>query len=163
MKTVSELAKELGVSPQAIYKRINDTLKVDLNKHIQKDKRQRTVITTTGEELIKRSFEHVQTAIETDSNRVQTAFKEGLNEKLESVQNERLQEFKEQVDRLNKELENKQNTIESLQRQNEALIKQNENSQSIIFSMQKQQQVLIEAPGRKSWFDRFKRDKESEG
>lgn len=157
MKTVSELAKELGVSPQAIYKRINDTLKADLNKHVQKDKRQRTVITTAGEEMIKRSFEHVLNEFETNLNRVQNAIKEDLNEKLESVHNERVQDFKQQIERLNKELENKQNTIESLQRQNEALIKQNENSQIIIGTMQQQQQALLEAPGRKGLFSWLKK------
>ena len=154
MLTVSELAQELGVTPQAVYKRINGDLKLSLKKYIQKGKGGKIVIATEGAELIKQSFKPSLKPVDNDAG---NQFKDAFKESLEKVQIERIEDFKRQIESLNQQIERQQSSIEHLQRQNEALVQQNENSQRIIFTMQTQQK-LIEAPASKGWFSRFKKD-----
>lgn len=56
MKKVSEIAKELTVTRQSIYKRINSTLTDELTGHIFKDEKGSMLIDTEGVVILKESF-----------------------------------------------------------------------------------------------------------
>ena len=83
MKTVAQVAKELQVTPQAIYNRINKTFKTELKQHVKKDNGGKTVISEAGVELIKRSFEQVLNEFETGFKQVETDIAEHLRQENE--------------------------------------------------------------------------------
>lgn len=121
MKTVSELAKEIGVTPQAIYKRINKTLKTELKQHVKKDNSGKIVIAIDGVDLIKRSFEQDLNAFTTDSKQVQP---------------EIIEHMRQEIDYLRKQLNQKDELIakkdEQIQEQLREASKLHQNTQEIL-------------------------------
>ena len=134
-KTIKQLSKELKVTPQAIYKKINNQLNNELLNHITKGKRGETLVDKEGEDIIKSTFHKPVEQHNVNS----------LNNSL--------------LDILKTELEQKNILIESLTRQNENLIRQNENAQKLLANQQQQNQLLIEGSSQKlGFFDKwFKR------
>jgi len=133
MKKVSELAKELGVSPQSIYKRINKTFKQQLKQHVHKDESGKTLIDSGGEEIIKRSFKRKDDEPFTDT------FKEFLM----------------------KQVEEKDRQISELMKQNESLTNKLEIMQILLKNEQEKGRMLIEAKEEKQkgfFYRLFKRD-----
>ena len=136
MKKVSELAKELGVSPQSIYKRINKTFKQQLKQHVHKDESGKTLIDSGGEEIIKRSFKRKDD--------------EPFNEPFTDT-------FKEF---LVKQVEEKDRQISELMKQNESLTNKLEIMQILLKNEQEKGRLLIEAKEEKPkgilsrWFKR---------
>lgn len=121
MKTVSELAKELNVTPQAIYKRLNKTLKTELKRHVQTDESGKKVITSDGVALIKRSFEQDLNAFKTDSKQEQP---------------EIIEHMKQEIEYLRKQLSQKDELIakkdEQIQEQLREASKLHQNTQEIL-------------------------------
>jgi len=86
MITVSELAKDLNVSVQAIYKKINKSMKIELSPHVKNENGQK-IIDEIGVELIKNGLKPFLNQSEPNSknpanngdNLVLNQFKPGLN------------------------------------------------------------------------------------
>lgn len=100
MKTVSEIAKEIGVTPQAVYKRLNNQLKTSLKGRLHKGLKGETLIDADGERIIKESFKQVVKPFnETSSTTVDKQFINSLMEQLK-VKDQQLQEKDEQIRQL---------------------------------------------------------------
>lgn len=56
MKTIKQLSKELKVTPQAIYKKVNNQLHDELMNHLTKGEKGETLVDAEGIEIIKQSF-----------------------------------------------------------------------------------------------------------
>jgi len=144
---VSVVAKELNVSPQAVYKRLNNGLNGlnnglnGLNKHVHKDKQGKKVIDTEGVELLRQSF--VSTSSTTSSTTVQQPFKQPFKQDIDDILLEQVRE--------------KDKQINELLRQNESLINKLENMQILIKNEQEKTRLLItdEVQEEKGFFKRW--------
>lgn len=70
MKTVAELAKELNISTQAIYKKINKSLKAELSSHVETVSGQR-VVDEQGIIIIKTSLQPVASEVANQQKQLQ--------------------------------------------------------------------------------------------
>jgi len=108
--TVSQLAKEIGVSPQSIYKKVNYTLSESLKIHITKESG-KTLIDTKGEAILKKSFNkplpNVQQQFNNNSTTENTLLYEALIKQLEEKDNQ-LKAKDSQIDKLQILLDNSQ-------------------------------------------------------
>ena len=144
--SIKQVATVLEVTPQAIYKRINDTDgNNELIKHIQTDDKGRKLIDNEGLEYLRQVFN-----------------KTADNVPLNNLNNELIELLKAELKQRDGEITRLHSEIESIRAEykNQLRVKdeQIEREQQIkMASVKQQQQVLIEAPGRKSWFDRFKK------
>lgn len=59
MKTIAELSKELNVTPQAIYKKVNKQLKQQLKNHLHKGNKGETLIDEEGQVILRDGFKPV--------------------------------------------------------------------------------------------------------
>ena len=127
MKSVSQIAKECNVSPQAVYKKVNNTLSKSLKKHI-KTVNGKKLINEQGEQIIKDSFIKPFT---TSSQQVNNG----------STINDNLYEA------LIKQLEEKDKQIEALQKlvENAQVLQKNEQQKVLLLSSKKNE----------SWIDRI--------
>lgn len=95
MKTVAEIAKELQVTPQAVYKRLNQ-FNNRFKTHIHKGLKGEKLLDAEGESILKEMFKPVET---TDSTTVNQQFINSLLEQLK-VKDQQLQEKDEQIRQL---------------------------------------------------------------
>lgn len=155
MKKVSEIAKELGVSPQAIYKRINKTFKQPLKQHVHKDEKGKTLIDSEGIEIIRRSFEPA----------VQQPFKQPFKQPFNNGSQERLIESQaKQIEMMDKQLSGKDKQISEKDIQIQNLQRSIEIMQMLLKKEQEKGQLLIEVQrekepkykGIKGWFKKEK-------
>lgn len=128
MKSVAELAEELDVTPQAIYKRLNGRLKSRLKKHTKKSKG-KTLINSQGQAIIRDSFD---LRVETEFKRVESPV-ESPSSPINSVLIDQLQTKDEQ--------------IKQLMKQNESLLEKIENMQVLLRHEQEKNLLLIEQHG----------------
>ena len=56
MKSPYQIAKEIGVSPQAVYKKLTDDFNIQLNNHIQRTSSGRYLLDSVAEEFLKGLF-----------------------------------------------------------------------------------------------------------
>lgn len=145
MRTVNQIAKELGVSPQAIYKKVNGSLKGDLKKNIHKDKiTGKTLIDDKGFEIIK--------ARSIQTNKAPA----GSNQEPDQIPNS----F---VTLLGDQLKEKDRQIAELMNQNKSLIDKLENMQVLLKNEQQQQALLVDNSNKKTGlFDRLFKTKPEE-
>ena len=137
MKTVSEIAKEMGVSPQAVYKKINGSMGAELKKHLHKDKRGRTVIDSTGARLLMGKG----SAKDPSS----TKQKKPVDNSMSTLLMEQLRE--------------KDKQISELLDQNTSLIQKLENMQVLLKNEQQQKTLLLESPTEKKGLFSFLKKK----
>lgn len=136
MKTVAQVASELKVTPQAIYKRINKTFKTELKQHVKKDNSGKTVISEVGVDLIKRSFEQVLNEFETGFKQVETDITDHLKQEIEYLRNQ-IAKKDEQIAKKDEQIQEQlreasrlhQNTQEILLRLNSKLMLEDKQSQ----------------------------------
>jgi hypothetical protein len=134
LKTVVEISKELNISPQAIYKKINNQLSTKLLNHIHKDLNGKTCLDEDGERIIKESlsqkfkpeFKPVDNQFKESSQPVDNWFKEN------TAQNDAF------ITVLKAQLEVKDLQIGELLKQNDSLIKKIENMQVLLKNEQDQ-------------------------
>lgn len=129
MKSISDFAKELNISPQAIYKKINHQLTTELVTHIHKGLNGKTLIDEVGEIIIKESltqkFKFSDNQFKPSSQPFNSNF--------------------ELVELLKKQLEVKDNQIGELLNQQESLIEKIENMQ-ILLKSEQDKKILLPNP-----------------
>lgn len=106
MKTVLEIAKENGVTTQAVYQRIGKQRDKELKNCIKKGKKGETLINKCGEELLKSSFSksiHPTIAQDVANKSTQSLMGEGLSEP--NIQIEIIETLKNQIVSLEKDKE----------------------------------------------------------
>jgi hypothetical protein len=106
MKTVLEIAKENGVTTQAVYQRIGKQKDKELKNCIKKGKKGETLINKCGEELLKLSFSkavHSTVAQDVAKKSTQSLIGEGLSEPI--FQNKMIETLKNQIISLEKDKE----------------------------------------------------------
>lgn len=112
---ISEVAKELGVSPQAVYKRVNKTFKQHLKPFVYKNDKGVTLVKPKGIEIIKESFK--QPFNEPFSNNLNN----GSSELIEILR-EQLAAKDKQINDLSRQLEIMQHLLKSEQEKGKLLI-----------------------------------------
>lgn len=70
---MSQISKELGITTQAIYRKINKTLKTELQPHIEIVNGQ-TLISENGVEIIKNSLQQVVNGLQPVDNQAELEF-----------------------------------------------------------------------------------------
>lgn len=95
MKTVAEVAKELQVTPQAVYKRLNQ-FNNRFKTHIHKGLKGEKLLDAEGESILKEMFKPVETTSSTTDDKL---FINSLLEQLK-VKDQQLQEKDEQIRQL---------------------------------------------------------------
>ena len=113
MKSISTLARELKVSPQAVYKKVNNQLSTKLKGHVHKENG-KTVIDEDGEKIIRESF--IQ-SVDNEFNSV-----ENQANQLIQVLQQQLAAKDQQIENLLQKLENMQILLKGSQQQNQLLI-----------------------------------------
>ncbi len=146
MKKISEIAEELGVSRQAIYKRVNSTLKQPLTPFVYKDEHGVTLIKSRGVEIIRNSL------LSTNCQQNSQQFTGVDNSRMIEILNEQLKAKDKQISELNRQLETKDQQLIAKDKQFEIV--------SILFqNEQKKGNLLIEQQkpkGIKKWFGKSK-------
>ena len=99
MKSISEVAKIMKVTPQAVYKVIKDGSIEDLNAHISKNAKGVTVIDTPGVKLINNHFKPNEQPKQGNSD---------LNSELISMLKAELEAKNKQIEQLGQSLFNAQ-------------------------------------------------------
>lgn len=128
MKSISEIAKELNISTQAIYKKVNNQLKTELSTHIHKGLNGKTFIDEKGQAIIKTSLnQQFKTSSQPVDNRLEDDYQKNYP----------------LIEILKKQLEVKDSQIEELLKQNESLIKKVENMQVLLKSEQEKTTSLL--------------------
>jgi len=157
MKTVAELALELGVTPQAIYKRLNSTgLKSSLKNQVKRESG-KTVITQRGQTIIKSAIlnQSLNSLNQIDEfglkSNAESERKEGFEHKfkveqlVENQEDEKLiinaliqqlTEKDEQLKMKDKQLEVKDQQIEVKERQIQKLMEQSDQNSKLLENMQ---------------------------
>lgn len=160
--TVNELSKELGITKQAIYKR----LKYDLDKYVMDNNGQKLLHKSIIEEFNKNTKNNISDIKESHLNEINSNLKKQLEDK-ETLINRlfnQIESLTTQVSNLTKEIEtqNKHNREQStqlvelikqvneLQRNNQILLAQN-NEQIVDISNENKEQ-----PTKTKWFNWFK-------
>lgn len=95
MKTVAEIAKELQVTPQAVYKRLN-LFNNRFKTHIHKGLKGEKLLDADGESILKEMFRPAETTSSTTDDKL---FINSLLEQLK-VKDQQLQEKDEQIRQL---------------------------------------------------------------
>lgn len=127
MKKVSEVAKELGVSPQSIYKRINNTFKQRLKEHVHKDEGGKTLIDTEGIEIIRESFKP------TDCEPFQQPFNNRSQERLIEIMAKQLEEKDQQITNMMRQMEIMQMLLKNEQEKGRLLLEVKEKKEDGLF------------------------------
>jgi len=132
--SIKQVATVLEVTPQAIYKRINDTDgNNELIKYIQTDDKGRKLIDNNGLEYLRQAFN--KTAENEPRN--------DLNNELIEVLKAEIKRRDNEIERLYRELESTRAEYKEQLRVKDEQIersqRQSENAQSIIYAMQQQQ------------------------
>lgn len=69
MKSIPQIAREIGVTPQAVYKKVNNQLSTSLKPFLHKSEKGKISISIEGESLIKESFNKTSTSdVNSDSS-----------------------------------------------------------------------------------------------
>lgn len=146
MLTVQQAAEKIGITPQAIYKKINKQLLNELKPFVvdvKRGKRHVKMIKTKGVEIIINSLE--QPVVEDDDEMFNNDEQQLLNLLEENIQvlREQLKEKDEQLVEKDKQLEKKDKQIERLGdmiEQSNILLKNNQ----ALMKIQHEQKALIE-------------------
>ncbi len=153
MKTVSEIAKEIGVTPQAVYKRLNNQLKTSLKAHLHKGLKGETLIDDDGEQIIKEAFKPVVKPLnETSPTTVDKQFINSLIDQLK-VKDQQLQEKDEQIRQLIQVNQTNQMVLLQAQKQIAATEEKNE----MLFNAFTEESAA--APKRSLWAKIFKKER----
>jgi hypothetical protein len=129
MRSVSEIAKDLRITPQAVYKKVHNQLKNELKGHVHKDGKGKTLIDEEGEQIIKGSL-----------NRDSQPFKQPDSQPGENQLNN---EF---VLLLKDQLKVKDCQIQDLMNQNGSLLDKIENMQVLLKNEQEKTAYLTSGP-----------------
>ena len=132
--TIKQIATLLEVTPQAIYKRINDTDgNNELIKYIQTDDKGRKLIDNDGLEYLRQVF----------NKTVENEPRNDLNSELIEVLKTEIKRRDNEIERLYRELESTRAEYKEQLRVKDEQIersqRQSENAQSIIYAMQQTQ------------------------
>ena len=132
--TIKQIATLLEVTPQAIYKRINDTDgNNELIKYIQTDDKGRKLIDNDGLEYLRQVF----------NKTVEKEPRNDLNSELIEVLKTEIKRRDNEIERLYRELESTRAEYKEQLRVKDEQIersqRQSENAQSIIYAMQQTQ------------------------
>lgn len=128
MKSISEIARELKITPQAVYKKVNNQLKTKLKNHIHKDASGKTLIDEDGQAIIKLSVLRSSQPVENQSS--------------QSVVNQ-IEQENELFNLLKEQLKIKDGQIQELLNQNGHLIQKIENMQVLLKNEQEKNTPLI--------------------
>ena len=141
MKTIQEVAELLNVTPQAIYKKINNQLNNQLKDQVKQVKRGNKtvkVVTDKGIELLRESMEQ--------------PVKQQFNNEFNNVSQPLIDLLKGTIDTLNRQLEVKDKQIQDLSDRLKEQQELNRNNQILLHREQDQQ--MLPAP---TGWERFKK------
>jgi len=111
MKSISEIAKKLDITYQAVYKKINNQLKTELKKHIHLQENKKILIDDEGIEIIEDS-------LKTDNFRVNNQ----LNTEFITFLQRQIEIKDSQIDNLLGKIENMQVLLKNEQDKNKLLL-----------------------------------------
>ena len=106
MKTIAELASELNVTPQAIYKKIKQ-FKQPLKQHLHKGEKGKTLIDSEGQVIIRNSFKQFKQS-------VVKQFQQPFNEQFNSDNSQIIKLLEDNINILQEQLKTKDKQIEDL-------------------------------------------------
>lgn len=149
MKTIAELSKELNVTPQAVYKKLNKQFKQQLKNHLHKGDKGETLIDKEGQSILSDSFKQ---AFKTVQQPVDSTVNELFNEQLKS-KDLQINALNAQIDILTKELSKSNEHIREI---SSTLIELNRNNQVLL--KQAQDKILPTKSIFKKLFERKKAD-----
>lgn len=141
MKTIQEVAELLNVTPQAIYKKINNQLNNQLKDQVKQVKRGNKtvkVVTDKGIELLRESMEQ--------------PVKQQFNNEFNNVSQPLIDLLQGTIDTLNRQLEVKDKQIQDLSDRLKEQQELNRNNQILLHREQDQQ--MLPAP---TGWERFKK------
>lgn len=141
MKTIQEVAEILNVTPQAIYKKINNQLNNQLKDQVKQVKRGNKtvkVVTDKGIELLRESMEQ--------------PVKQQFNNEFNNVSQPLIDLLQGTIDTLNRQLEVKDKQIQDLSDRLKEQQELNRNNQILLHREQDQQ--MLPAP---TGWERFKK------
>ena len=122
MKKISEVAKELGVSRQTVYRRVTKNATAELQSHVTKDDRGTTLIDTEGVAILTKMFD-----CNTDSNADNQSYSKSYsadNLLIEMMQKQ-ISEKDEMIKDLLRKLEIMQVLLKNEQEKGQLLIEEN--------------------------------------
>lgn len=137
MKTVTEFANELGVTPQAVYKKINQ-FKRELTTGLKKGDNGKTLITPKGQAFLRDKF---QLSCQRVDNELTTRLEQENRELREDLRTER-----EHNRELNNRILNIAEQMAELTRNNQILLKQEqERNTAVLHSAVEQEPKSLSA------------------
>lgn len=138
--SVQQAAAELGVTPQAVYKKLRSA---EIWKHVSKDGSGRTMISADGLKILKDRSAKAAPTGSTPKEAPDAKEKTGADS------------F---ADLLGDQLRQKDQQIAELMKQNADLLDKLQNFQILLANEQQQKTLLLEhGTGKKGWFDRFRK------
>ena len=164
--TLNQIAKQLGVSPQAVYQKVDKQLNNQLINHkktFQKGNRTITVYTSEGAEIIKRSF---TSAYINKEKPVEQVIEQKVEQEVEQPKyaNANQSDLLSVIEVLNNQLKVKDKQIEALNQQLSTAMQMNQNQQVLLLNEQQNkmlgtgQQQEQEKEIKKGLFSIFKRN-----
>lgn len=145
MKTIQEVAELLQVTPQAIYKKINNQFNNQLKEHVKQVKKGNKsvkVVTDKGIELLRESLQQT----------VQQPVQQQFNNSSTTVESPLIELLQDTIDTLNRQLEVKDKQIQDLSDRLKEQQELNRNNQILLHREQDQQ--MLPAP---TGWERFKK------
>lgn len=128
MKTVAEIAKEIGVTPQAVYKRINNQLKTSLKGSLNKGLKGETLLDVDGERIIKEAFKPVDNQFKQP---VDNQFINGLMNQLK-VKDEQIAILQVELSKAQEHNQTMTMTLAEITRNSQILLKQSQDHITLI-------------------------------
>jgi len=142
-KTIKQIANELNITTQAIYHKINNSMKTQLRKHVKKEGGQ-TLVDEIGFNLIRDSLQSLQT-IENDlqnEDEINITIKNDVENKVDEIENvlQNLQDIENtetifktaDIDMMNNYISSLKEQISILKEQNKILLQEsNKNRESL--------------------------------
>lgn len=123
MKKIIEIARELGITPQAVYKKINKQLSKELETHVHKGEKNELLIDEEGQAIIKNSVK--SNVIKPTRSRLVTNY-EAQIETLLKRNNELQQELNQERKYSHEQIEQTLNMMKQLTEQMGELTRNNQ-------------------------------------
>lgn len=148
MLTVQEIAKELNITTQSIYNKINNTMKDELQEHCKEIKRGNRIVRVVSTEGVDLIAESLKTIIASDNAKYLQDIDNGLYEVLKTT----IDTLTLQLDAKDKQISAKDLQIAELNKIIASLQEANKNNQ-ILLHRQQDVKMLEE---KSSWWDSLK-------